>query len=132
MYSLWLLSLAQMASPKAMPSKSDVVELLYFYGKQRCATCEAIENGARKVVEMQFPDQLRSGKLLFRAVDIAQNEQLADKYEVSFSSLVIVDYDHNGNECAENITRMAFSTARTSPDVFDRELTDKIDSLLNN
>jgi hypothetical protein len=33
---------------------SDGVEVLYFHGKQRCATCIAIEKGTQEVMEKRF------------------------------------------------------------------------------
>ena len=48
-------------------SQKDRVEVLYFHGKQRCATCMAIEKNAKEAVEAQFanartaPDTFKSG-----------------------------------------------------------------------
>ena len=49
---------ALMGVAKSLPST--YVEVLYFHGKQRCATCICIEKYAREVVEKQFaaPDHL--------------------------------------------------------------------------
>ena len=44
------------------------VEVLYFHGKQRCATCKAIESNAKEAVEARFADDLstsHSGRLIF-------------------------------------------------------------------
>ena len=43
-------------------SQKDRVEVLYFHGKQRCATCMAIEKNAKEAVEAQFADELKNGK----------------------------------------------------------------------
>lgn len=112
--------------------KNDVVEVLYFHGKQRCATCVAIENNTKELVESTFADKLKSGKLVFKSVDITKEETLADKYEVGWSSLFIVDYDMNGNEIAKNMTEFAFSNARTYPDNFKKVVTEQINTMLNN
>ncbi|MBR5822554.1 MAG: thioredoxin, partial [Paludibacteraceae bacterium] len=78
--------------------KKDVVEVLYFHGKQRCATCMAIEKSTKELVESAFAEKLKNGDLVFKSVNITEEETLADKYEVSWSSLIIVDYDKNGKE----------------------------------
>lgn len=47
----------------------DCVEVLYFHGKQRCATCIAIERNTREVLEKEFafgnarksPDTFKAG-----------------------------------------------------------------------
>lgn len=40
--------------------QKDRVEVLYFHGKQRCATCMAIEKNAKEAVEAQFADELKT------------------------------------------------------------------------
>lgn len=68
-------------------SQKDRVEVLYFHGKQRCATCMAIEKNAKEAVEAQFADELKNGTVVFRSIDIskAENEKIAEKYEVTWS-----------------------------------------------
>ena len=114
-----------------LKSQKDVVEVLYFHGKQRCATCMAIEKETKTIVNGQFANSVKGGKLKFRVIDItkAENETIAEKYEITWSSLVIVKYK-DGKEQAENLTKFAFANARSKPDVFRSELTKKINELL--
>lgn len=112
--------------------KKDIVEVLYFHGKQRCATCIAIEKNTKDLLETTFADKLKSGKLVFKSVDITEEETLADKYEVSWSSLIIVDYNKNGKEEAENMTEFAFGNARSNPDNFKKGVAEQINTMLNN
>lgn len=112
--------------------KKDAVEVLYFHSKQRCATCVAIEKNTKELLETTFANKLRSGEVVFKAVDINEEEELADKYEVSWSSLVIVDYDKNGKEEATNLTEFAFANARSNPDTFKKGVADQINTMLNN
>ena len=51
--------------------QKDHVEVLYFHGKQRCATCMAIEKNAKEVVEVQFANELKNGTLVFCTIDIS-------------------------------------------------------------
>jgi len=113
-------------------AKRDVVEVLYFHGAQRCATCIAIERNAKELVESAYAEPLKSGKLVFRSVDISKEEALAEKYEVSWSSLVLVDYDKNGKESVANLTDFAFGNARNAPDKFKKGLSERIIKMLNN
>ncbi len=115
---------------KEPSTDANVVEVLYFHGKQRCLTCRAIEMYARQVVDSAFADQVNRGEVVFRAVDITREEALADKYEISWSSLVIVDKT-NSVETAENMTEFAFANARKSPDVFKKGVTEVINKMLN-
>lgn len=107
------------------------VEVLYFHGKQRCATCQAIEKNTKETVETQFAEQLKNGTIIFKTIDISkeENEAIADKYEVTWSSLFLVRYQ-DGKENVENLTKYAFANARTTPDIFKKGLTEKINELL--
>lgn len=110
----------------------DRVEILYFHGKQRCATCMAIEKNARQTVETLFADEAEKGTVVFRSVDISapENERLADDYEVAWSSLFVNRW-RNGKETRENLTEFAFANARTAPDTFRSGLAKKITNALN-
>ena len=115
----------------AAPTRENGVEVLYFHGKQRCATCVAIERETKAVVNEQFADAVADGALEMRIIDITQpeNEAIADKYEITWSSLVVVKYNE-GNEEAENLTKFAFANARNNPETFRTELSEKLKKLL--
>lgn len=108
----------------------DRIEVLYFHGKQRCATCMAIEQRTRETLEEQFADEMKAGTLLYRVIDISQpeNEALADKYEVTWSSLFVCRWK-GGRETPENLTEFAFGNARTAPDAFKTGLAARIREL---
>ena len=121
------------SEPKAeMQTKADVVEVLYFHSKQRCASCIAIEKYTKELVDSAYTEELKNGKLVFKSVDITKDEQMADKYEVSWSSLILVDYGKNGEEKVENMTEFAFATARNTPEKFKNGIAEKINRMLNN
>lgn len=110
-------------------SPSCGVEVLSFHTRQRCPTCVAIEKLTREVVETDFAAQLANGTLVFRVVDISQNEALADKYEITWSSL-LVNGHKDGAERVNDLTKFAFANARTNPDKFKAELKTEIAKLL--
>lgn len=114
----------------APENTKDRTEVLYFHGKQRCPTCMAIEQNTRAVVEEQFADELKNGTLVFRIIDISEpeNEAIADKYEVTWSSLIVSRWQ-GGKESAENLTEYAFANARTAPETFREGLAAKIREL---
>ena len=114
----------------ARENMKDRIEVLYFHGKQRCATCMAIEQRTRETLEGQFADELKNGTLVFRVIDISQpeNEALADKYEVTWSSLFVCRWKA-GRETPENLTEFAFGNARTAPDAFKSGLAARIREL---
>ena len=106
---------------------NDRVEVIYFHGKQRCATCMAIEKNTREVLNSMFANELKNGKVVFKIVDIStqEGEKIADKYEVTWSSLFINKWK-NGKETRNNMTEFAFGNARKNPNAFKKELAVKI------
>lgn len=107
------------------------VEVLYFHGKQRCATCVAIEENTKQLIEERFSEQIAKGELVFKTIDINENETLADKYEITWSSLILVE-NENGKEVVEDLTNFAFTNARNSPDEFKKGVSEQINNMLNN
>lgn len=110
---------------------NDHVEVLYFHGKQRCATCIAIETNTKAAIGEKFAEQIKKGELVFKIIDISkeENEKIAEKYEVTWSSLFIVKYK-NGQEESKNMTDFAFANARKSPEVFKSEVIKTVNQML--
>ena len=94
----------------------DVTQVLYFHGKQRCITCNAIEKLTKEVV-----DSLANEKVVMKVIDITQDEATADKYEVTWSSLIL---DRGGK--IENLTEMGFGYAKNQPQVFKSKLVEAL------
>lgn len=122
--SIALLSCADKTSKQQAPAVSqpdDVTQVLYFHGKQRCVTCNAIEQLTKEVV-----DSLANEKIVMKIVDISkkENEGIADSYEVSWSSLIL---DRNGKTV--NLTKMGFGYAKTQPAIFKANLVEAINNI---
>ena len=123
---------AQNKSKKAAnKSVAPSVEVLYFHGKQRCATCIAIGNGTQEVLKSSFQQQVKNGKVKFKEVDIStpDGEKLADSYRVAGSALYLTQHI-NGKEYRNDLTSFGFATARTNPAEFKKQLKEKIVNLL--
>lgn len=93
------------------------VELLYFHGNRRCATCIAIEQHTKELLENDFADEMAQGKIAFKSInyDEKNGKELAGKYKVAGSSLIMVS---EGGNAVDNLTNFAFTTARNRPDEF--------------
>ena len=115
----------------AKSPEKDRVEVIYFHGKQRCATCMAIEKNAKEVVNTLFTNELENGTVVFKTVDIStpEGEKIADRYEVTWSSLFVNKWK-GGKETRNNMTEFGFGYARKNPDGFKKGLADKIRQLL--
>lgn len=107
--------------------EKDRVEVIYFYGKQRCATCMAMEKNTKEVVNAMFANELKEGSVVLKTVDITtpEGEKIADNYEVTWSSIFVNKWN-GGKETRNNLTEFGFGNARNNPDGFKKGLADKI------
>lgn len=117
--------------PTRKEGKANGVEVIYFHGERRCATCLAIEKCTKEVVETTFAKELKDSTLVFRMVDLSkeENKALAEEYGVGWSSLFLVHYQ-DGEESRENLTLYAFTNAKTKPERFKEGLIEKINARL--
>lgn len=122
---------AKSGNTAAVQDDKDRVEVLYLHGRQRCATCRAIEEHAAETVKTLFADEQEKGTVVFRSVDISdpQNEYIAEEYQAAWSSLFVNRW-RNGNQTSENLTGFAFANALTAPDRFRSTLAEKIANAL--
>lgn len=108
------------------------IEVIYFYGKQRCSACVAMERFAKEAIDSVFSQEVKEGKISFRNVDITtpEGESMADNFEVVSSSLFIVD---NSKENPERIdmTAFGFRNARNNRQVYKQGIIDRINKLLD-
>lgn len=105
---------AQKSTESTSETNSDAaVEVFIFHAAQRCATCKAIDVVVADVLENDFSDDVKAGKIVFRDVDGSkqENRELLTKYEIYSTSLVL---DADGK--VTNLTNDAFQYARSNPD----------------
>ena len=107
------------------------IEVLYFHGAQRCITCRAIEANTVALLDSLYSKEKADGKIIYKVIDISkkENEAIADKYEVTWSSLFVNGWK-NGKENVNNMTEFSFSNAKNAPDKFKEGIKSKIDELL--
>ena len=70
--------------------KSNVVAY-YFHGNFRCFNCYRIEQYSKEAIGQYFKDELNSGKLVFKIINIEEkgNEHFIKDYQLYTKSLVI-------------------------------------------
>ncbi len=134
MLALFLLSCSNNKPTQTQLKKEiqqDGIEVLYFHGKQRCKTCIAIETRTKEMLNTYFDSELKDGKIVFKDIDfsIKENEPIADKYLIAFSSLLLVKHQNN-KETVKDLTDFGFSYAYKNPEMFMNGLKNEIDSLL--
>lgn len=110
-----------------MKDKQDHVEVLYFHTKERCRTCLAIEKNTKESISSYFTNELKSGRIVFRSIDISEgkNEHIANKYEVTWSSLFLCKWK-DGKESIVDMTQFAFENAHSAPDKFKQAIIKKV------
>jgi len=103
------------------------VEVYYFHNTVRCVTCKTVESEARKNIEMLYPDQVKTGKISFVALNLedATGKSLAEKLGVNSQTLLIVNGDQK-----INITNEGFLYAVSQPQKFTDVMKSRIDPLL--
>lgn len=65
----------------------------YFHLNKRCNTCRTIERQAKEAIETGFPEDLMSGRLEWRAVNLDDpgNDHFYKDFQLTGSALVLVD-----------------------------------------
>ena len=98
------------------------IEVLNFHSTRRCMTCNAIEANTRYTLETFFAEELKNGTITQQTINIDEekNEKLAEKFEVSGTSLflnVIV----NGKEKQIDLANFAFTKGKDK-EAFSKDL----------
>jgi hypothetical protein len=76
------------ATPVASNNK---LVVYYFHGNARCPTCYKLENLAKSVVETDFGDAIKSGKLEWKTINVEDkgNEHFTDDYKLYTKSVIL-------------------------------------------
>lgn len=131
-----LISFISCSSPKDTRQEDneseteDHVEVIYFHGNMRCLTCRAIEKYAKETVDSLFDKEIKGREVIFRVIDIQNNDKLADSYQTTGSSLFVTSFK-NGHETRKDMTEFGFKTARRHHQIFQDSLASVIRHTLN-
>ena len=139
-FSLMLISLLGSCKGKQVEKISDSIdgqtlsdiEVIYFYGKQRCSSCVAMEKFAKEAVDSVFAEKTKDGTINFKTVDITtpEGEKLADLYEVASSSLYIVNNKPDKPEKVD-MTAFGFRYDRSDRQFYKQGIIDQINKFLD-
>ena len=111
-------------------AQENKLEVIDFYGTHRCITCEAIEANTQYTLETFFKDELASGKITFKLINVDEKENydMAEKFEATGTALffnVIVDH----KETIIDLTDFAFMKGKDK-EAFSEDLKLKIENEL--
>ena len=87
--------------------KNNVVAY-YLHGNFRCANCLKIEQYSKEAIEQNFKDELSSGKLVFKVINIETkgNEHFVQDYQLYTKSLVISLVREDKEVKFDNLTKV--------------------------
>ena len=80
----------------------------YFSEGKECTTCEQIPLLARTALETQFPDELKSGAIVWCAIDVdeARNAHYIDEYGIYTKSIVLSRIENGKQTRWKNLDRV--------------------------
>lgn len=107
------------------------LQVYYFYGSHRCATCNSIEENTKKLMETNFKNEVADGSITISYLNIEDeaNKSLVEKLQVYSSSLILIEYKAD-NVIVHDLTQYAYTYSRNQPDVFMQGVTDSIKSYI--
>lgn len=107
--------------------KGDKVEVYYFHFTRRCMTCNAVEDESKKALEALYPKQMKSGKVIFKSVNLDEDSSkaIADKCDAAGQALLVI----SGAKRVD-LTSVGFMNARSNPDKLKQEIKSAIDPML--
>lgn len=94
------------ASKNVSLAPADTVEVVNFFGTQRCAACIAVGTLTSKTLNEKFHEELESGKVVFREIngELPENRDIITKYQARGSSLFINAIRGEKEQIEEDIT----------------------------
>ncbi len=110
-------------------TKRNLVEVLLFHGAQSCASCKAIERTTEELLG-EYEDAIDRGEILYSKLDLIDHEARAEKYGIVWSSLLVIDYDNEGNEEVTDLTDHAYTDVMTDSERLKTRLRTTINNYL--
>ena len=114
---------------ESQQTKRNVVEVLFFHGAQSCASCKAIERTTEELLK-EYEGVIERGELIYSKLDLIDHEARAEKYGVIWSSLLVIDYDNEGNEEVTDLTDHAYTDVMTDSERLKARLRTAINNYL--
>ena len=68
-----------------------VINVYYFHGNRRCATCRNMENYSREILSTYFRNEIESGKIKFKTINIDEenNRHYVKDYNLYTKTLIL-------------------------------------------
>lgn len=102
---------------------ADKVNVYYFYGKPRCATCMKIENYTKSAVEA-----MKDKNVVYQGIDMekSENASMVKKYNL-YTKSVVISKNKNSKEKWKNLDKIWLKVGKEQE--FKKYITDEIKTL---
>ena len=119
--------------PTSASLAPNLLEVVYFHRPQRCSGCVYAETGTRYTLETYFAEELVSGKIVFKVINLADNANAAIvEHYGAYTSSLFINSKKDGSENIEEVKEIWFLLGKDSEFValvkskIDRYLTREI------
>lgn len=70
---------------------AEKIELIHFHSTQQCWSCTTVGDFTEKSLNIRFPNEIESGKIVFKSInyELPENKEITEKYKAYGSSLFI-------------------------------------------
>ncbi len=108
---------------------AEKIEVVHFHATQQCWACVTLGELALKTIEQEFLEEYEAGVITFKDanVDLAENRELASKFQARGSSLYINAIIEGEDNIEEDV---AVWRLLGSEEAFIEYLSDKLSSML--
>lgn len=107
------------------PDYDAVLNIYFFHLTERCPACTAVETETRALLNTFYKTQVDSGIIKFKSfnIDRKENKAIAKKYQISYTSLLLIRADGT----VIDFTNNSLNYASMNPSKFDDLLKAEID-----
>lgn len=115
----------QAPTVQQQPDADAVLIVYFFHLTARCDVCNAVEENTREVLDKFYKSQVENGTISFKSINIdkRENRGIVKKYQISFTSLLLVRSDGTFTD----FTNTSLNYAFMNPDRFRELLKTEID-----
>ena len=106
---------------------ADYLQIVLFHLAQRCESCNAVEEETLLILEKEYGNELRAGKVKFISLNFQSQDgkEAASLLKASGQTLMLVRGDS-----ITDLTSAAFMFASTRPDTYRQALREALDNAL--
>ena len=129
-FSVLMILIVLLMNTTAVFAADSKIIAYYFHGNARCPTCHKMEQHTKEAIEENFKNELNSGLLVFKAVNIdeRENKHFVSDYQL-YTKTLIISRVKNGKEIEHKNLKKIWEYVRDKNRFFDY-VTTEINSYL--